>query len=148
MDFSAGQQQPSSVQQEGAIFSAMRPESFTVNADDAFSLEEMGGLGQPSGLSATMPGGTLATLESRLRGMAKMIAGVNMKSAELRKIIADRDAHIVRMEEENAMLSQQVAAFFHTNSQVIDGLAEILGRFHEDEGQSEDDEVEEVGTVN
>lgn len=123
----SGQQQPSMTQQEGVILSTMLTEAFTVNADDDFALEEV--TEQSTESQATLPASTLAMLETRLHSMTSMINNLNVRNIELRKVIKDRDARLVQMEQENAVLDQQLTLFSATNGQVIAGLANILQRF-------------------
>lgn len=123
----SGQQQPSNAQQEGGLLSAMNASGFMVNAEDGSFLKAS--TEKPRRLPARLPDNTLALLEARLRGMISMVDNLGMKNDALRDIIADRDARIAQMEQENTTLGQQVALFTVTNGQVIDGLADILKRF-------------------
>ncbi|MBF0399709.1 MAG: hypothetical protein HQL90_02960 [Magnetococcales bacterium] len=123
----SGQQQPSFVQQEGAGFSSVPLGEGLHNADDAFDLGEMAEQSQP--LTTAQPDDTLAQLEARLSGLTRMIASLSSKNSELRRMMADRDEYIELMEQENAMLTQQVAQFMAAQGQVIDTLDQILSRF-------------------
>lgn len=135
MSLSSEYQQPSTTQQAGAIFSAVLPEEISANVDESFSLEEVDEKAEQ--LAALFPANTLSILETRLQGMAKMIADLNAKNNEMRKALADRNAYIAEIEQENFELDQQITSFASVNSQVIDGLAAILSRFP---GGEEDNE--------
>ena len=136
MSLSSEYQQPSTTQQEGAIFSAVLPEEISGDVDDSFSLEEVDEKAEQS--AAVFPANTLAILETRLQSMARMISDLNVKNNEMRKALADRDAYIAEIEEENFELDQQITSFASVNSQVIDGLAAILSRFPGGEEDSEE----------
>ena len=122
-----GQQQPSRIQQEGAGFSTLPPGMGMHPADDLFALEEEMVSSQP--VSTVLPDNTLALLEARLSGLSRMISGLNVKNGALHKMITDRDEYIELMEQENAALIQKVEQLTATQTQVIDGLAQVLSRF-------------------
>ncbi len=122
-----GQQQPSVIQQGGAGFLGVPPGEGMHHADDSFALGEVADSGQTA--AALLPGNTLALLESRLNGLMRMIATLNAKNEELRLMMADRDDYIELVEQENALLNQQVERFSVAQGQVIDGLSGILSRF-------------------
>ncbi|MEO5363133.1 MAG: hypothetical protein H7838_05865 [Magnetococcus sp. DMHC-8] len=122
-----GQQQPSAIQQGGAGLLAVLPGDRLHTADDSFALGE---LTDSSQLVPVVPtDNTLALLEARLSGLLRMIAGLNARNDELRKMVADRDEYIELVEQENELLTRQVERFTMAQDQVIDGLADILNRF-------------------
>ena len=124
----SGQQQPSVIQQEGAGFSTVAPEGSLHSAETLFALGTE--TEQTPSLSAISPGNSLALqLETRLNGLLYTLSTLNAKNSELHQIISDRDAYVELLEEENALLNQQVEQFTATQGQVIDGLAHILDRF-------------------
>lgn len=117
MNLASHQPQSSAVQQEKGLFSVMLPEAFVTNA-----VTIPGKANRIPETETNLPAGTLGLLASRLDGM-------NKKNNMLQEMIADRDARMAQMEQENTILHQQVALFTATNSQVIDSLAEVLKRF-------------------
>ncbi|MEO5340201.1 MAG: cell division protein ZapB [Magnetococcus sp. MYC-9] len=124
----SGQQHLSAIQQESAVFSTVPSVAGVRNDDDLFALGEA--TENSHTLTNMLPGNRLAQmLESRINGLIQTITRLHATNSELRQRISDHDEYIDMLEQENAMLAQQLEQFTAAQGQVIDGLAQILNRF-------------------
>ncbi|MEO5352390.1 MAG: hypothetical protein H7835_04160 [Magnetococcus sp. XQGC-1] len=122
-----GQQQSSVIQQEGAAFPTHSSGEGMEADADFFAMEEVAVQSEP--LPAESADHTLALLEARLSRLTRLVSDLSAKNGTLRKMVADRDEYIDLLEQENATLAEQVERFADAQSQVIDGLSDILDRF-------------------
>lgn len=134
-----GQQQPSVIQQERAGFSTLPPGVGEEAEESFFAMEELQERSKP--LPTGLVDHTLAQLEARLSGLARLVTALSAKNSALRTMVAERDEYIELVEQENALLTRQVERFETAQSQVIDGLSDILDRFAGGEMVLQDEEL-------
>lgn len=107
-----------------ANFSEETPEE----ASDSGSYVEEN-TGNSSDFSASLIDDPLDLLEARLSSMANTISALRDEVGQLNNTIADRDARIVMMEQNNSSLEQKLALSTSTQGQMVDRLMGMLDRF-------------------